>query len=228
MAVHEVSELRDRSHVFRDRTHAGEVLAGMLADCREGDACVLAVPAGGVPVAAALCRALGLPLGVAVVSKLTPPWNSEVGYGAMAFDGTLRLNEEMVAHLGLEPRELERGIAATRRKVERRTGALRGSVGPADVAGRPAILVDDGLASGFTMRVALEALRRHAPARVLVAVPTAPVRSVRFFEPLVDDLYCANVRGGFGFAVAEAYQRWVDVDESEAAAILAGFRKEES
>lgn len=222
MTLHEVSSLRDQAHVFRDRRHAGEVLAGMLESWREGDACVLAIPAGGVPVAAALCRVLALPLGVAIVSKITPPWNSEIGYGAVAFDGTVRLNRDLVARLGLSARDVEQGIEATTRKVRRRAVALRGAFELADVEGRAVLLVDDGLASGFTMQVAVHALRQLAPDRIGIAVPTGSPRTLASLEPLVDELTCANVRGGFSFAVADAYQHWSDVEEGEAAAILAG------
>lgn len=221
MALHDLPELRDRPHVFRDRAHAGEVLAGMLESWRGGDAWVLAIPAGGVPVAAALCRILALPLGVAVVSKITPPWNTEVGYGAVAFDGTVRLNRALVARFGLEASEVERGIEATRSKVRRRAAELRGEVEPAAIAGRDALLVDDGLASGFTLRVAIDALRPLAPRRLAVAVPTGSPGPLASLAALADELYCANVRGGpGGFAVADAYERWSDVEEDEAAAIL--------
>ena len=221
MATHDLSELRDRIQVFRDRTHAGEVLGGMLESWRARDACVLAIPAGGVPVAAALCRVLALPLGVAVVSKITPPWNTEIGYGAVAFDGTVRLNRELIAHLGLEPGEVERGIETTRRKVQRRAAELRGAIEPAAIGGRDVLLVDDGLASGFTMRVAVDALRPLAPRRLGIAAPTGSPRALGLLEALVEELYCANVRGGLRFAVADAYQRWSDVAESEVIAILA-------
>ncbi len=221
MAIHELRELRDRPEVFRDRAHAGEVLAGMLEPWRGGETCVLAIPAGGVPVAARLGAVLGVPLGVAVVSKITLPWNSEVGYGAVAFDGTVRLNDQLVAHFGLDPGVVEAGIEATTQKVRRRAAALRGAVEAAAIGGRDVLLVDDGLASGFTMRVALDALRPLGPRRLAVAVPTGSPRTLGALEGHADELYCANVRGGFSFAVADAYQHWSDVDESEVAAILA-------
>ncbi len=221
MALHEIPELRDCTAVFHDRDHAGEVLAGMLQDLRGSDARVLGIPAGGVPVAAALCRELGLPLGVAVVSKITPPWNSEVGYGAVAFDGTVRLNDDLGAHLGLDPAEIDRGIAATLAKVRRRVRELPSAFTPGDLVQHPVVLVDDGLASGFTMRVAIEALRSSGAQRLLVAVPTGTPRTLRQLELLVERIYCANVRDVARFAVAEAYLQWTDVEESEAARILA-------
>ncbi len=224
MPIHDRPELRDRHHVFRDRSHAGAVVAGMLEALRGSDACLLAIPAGGVPVAAAMSRALGLRLGVAVVSKITPPWNSEVGYGAVAFDGSVRLNDELVSRLGLSDRDVREGIEATLEKVRRRVPALRGSVDPSELAGHLVVLVDDGLASGFTMRAAVEAVRGCGSERVVIATPTGSARAAQALAPQVEDLFCANVRGGWRFAVAEAYEEWTDVDEAQAAAILAQAR----
>ena len=120
----ELPELHGRTGVFRDRADAGEVLAGMLAELSGGEATVLAVPAGGVPVAAVLAERLGLRLDVAVVSKITPPWNSEIGYGAVAFDGTVRLNNDALPRMGLTQQQITEGIARTTEKVNRRAGTL--------------------------------------------------------------------------------------------------------
>lgn len=215
-------ELRDRVGVFRDRAHAGEVLAGMLESALAGTAVVLAIPAGGVPVAAVIARRLGLPLDLAVVSKVLLPWDTEAGYGAVAYDGTVRINEPLVAALGLPQETVTAGIAATRERVERRMRTLRGGRPLPELGAVPAILVDDGLASGFTMRVAIEALRHGGAAAVHVAVPTGHLEAVEALAPLVDSLFCPNVRGGRSFAVAAAYRRWADVSEEEVRAILAG------
>jgi predicted phosphoribosyltransferase len=213
-------ELRDRTGVFRDRQHAGEVLAAMLAEGLPGRALVLAIPAGGVPVAAALARRLGLPLELAVVSKVLLPWDTEAGYGAVAWDGTIRLNEPLVAALGLSPETVQAGIAATRERVARRVRTLRGDRPLPELGAAPAVLVDDGLASGFTMRVAIEALRKSGATAVHVAVPTGHLDAVERLAPSVDSLFCANVRGGRSFAVAAAYRSWADVSEDEVRALL--------
>lgn len=234
--VIELPELRNRGHVFRDRAHAGEVLAGMLAEYRGGDAVALAHPcardtrasctalvlgvvAGGVPVAAALAHALGLALDVAVVSKITLPWNTEMGYGAVAYDGTVRLNEEIVSRMGLGPAEVEKGVARTREKVRDRLQRFRAGR-PLELTGRVAVLVDDGLASGVTLLTAVAALRNGKPARLVVAVPTGHGESVQRVAGEVDALYCANVRTSLAFAVADAYEQWSDVSEDEALALL--------
>ena len=219
----ELPELRGRTGVFAGRRQAGDVLAGMLADCPVGGAIVLAIPAGGVPVGAAIARRLGLPLDVAVVSKITPRWNSEVGYGAVAFDGTVRLNESLLPQLGLTERQIREDVATTSQKVRRRVAALRGQRAMPDLTRRTTILVDDGLASGFTMQTAVEAVRKAGAQRIVIAVPTAHGQAVEPLLAAADAIYCANVRGGWSFAVADAYRRWRDVDEAEAAEILAQF-----
>ncbi|KPK82823.1 MAG: phosphoribosyltransferase, partial [Phycisphaerae bacterium SM23_33] len=166
----ELPELRDRLGVFRDRADAGRVLADMLAPLPGGPAMVLAVPAGGVPVAAVIARRLDLPLGLAVVSKITPSWSSEVGYGAVAWDGTVQLNQDVLPAMGVSEREIREDTARTVEKVRRRAAALRGESPMPDLAGRTAILVDDGLASGFTMQVAVQAVRNAGGQRIVVAV----------------------------------------------------------
>jgi predicted phosphoribosyltransferase len=220
----ELLPLRNRERVFRDRTHAGEVLAGMLEAFRGAAATVLAIPCGGVPVAAEIARRLHLPLDVAVVSKITFPWNTESGYGAVAFDGTVLLNQPLVAAAGLDPATVTRGIAVTRDKVARRVEYLRGQAPAPELAGRTAILVDDGLASGFTLRTAIEALRGAGPGTIVVAVPTAHAESAGEIAGLVTALYCPNVRQSRSYAVADAYQRWYDVPEQEALEALQSCR----
>jgi len=222
--LNELRELRGRVRVFRDRRHAGEVLARMLEGRLPADARLLAIPAGGVPVAAAIAEALRLPLDVAVVSKITPSWNSEVGYGAVAFDGRVRRDAWAEASLGIAEREARLGVERTLARVRRRAEILRTGTGPLVPAGGTAVLVDDGLASGLTMALAAEAVRDAGAGRIVVAVPTGPARTVRRLAAEVDEIHCANVRGGRTFAVADAYQAWSDVDEETLLRILAPHR----
>lgn len=218
--VIEMAELRDRVAVFRDREHAGEILAGMLARCEGSRAVLFAVPAGGVPVAAVMAERLRLRLEVAVVSKITMPWNTEAGYGAVAFDGSVLLNESILARIGLTEAQIEQGRQATLEKVQRRLRKFRGDRPLPDLQATKAILVDDGLASGFTMLAAIGALRRLGGRDVIVAVPTAGTSAVERISPAVESLYCANIRGGTSFAVASAYERWEDVEEEDAVSLF--------
>ncbi|HSD95989.1 MAG TPA: phosphoribosyltransferase family protein [Sulfuricaulis sp.] len=223
--VFDLPEMRNRGQVFRDRTHAGNVLAWMLGAFRGTDALILAIPAGGVPVAAEVAKQLGLPLDLAVVSKITLPWSTESGYGAVAFDGTVQLNQELVAVLGLRPEVVQNGIARTKEKVERRLRQLRGDPFLPDLRHRTIILIDDGLASGFTLLTAVEAIHRLAADKMIVAIPTAHATAAARIAAKVDSLYCPNIREGMSFAVADAYEQWTDVDEATVVEIMRRFQK---
>ncbi|MFO7862215.1 MAG: phosphoribosyltransferase family protein [Desulfosalsimonas sp.] len=208
-------ELAEKRLVFRSRQHAGQVLAQMLKQETWPDAIVLAIPAGGVPVGQAVAQKLEAAFDVAVVSKITLPWNTEAGYGAIAFDGSMRLNEMLLARLNLTNQQMKEGIAETKEKVRRRSRTLRGQLPFPDLSNRSAIIVDDGLASGFTMFCAIDAVKSAGARQVVVAVPTAHRQAAEAAAEMVDRLYCANLRSGRSFAVAEAYELWTDVSEQE-------------
>lgn len=219
----DLPKLRNRVRVFRDRASAGKVLAGMLEEYRGSHAMVMGIPAGGIAVAVEIARELDLPLDIAVVSKITLPWNSEAGYGAVAFDGTVMLNEEFLSRSNLSNQEIQAGIKKTEQKVARRVTMFRGDRPLPDFK-RPIILVDDGLASGFTLRVAIKALRQNNATNVILGVPTAHSESVQMILEEVEAIYCPNVRSGFSFAVADAYEQWSDLDEQEVLRILQEFQ----
>lgn len=215
-------ELTDQEQVFEDRRHAGEVLSELLWTRRGTDAWLVAIPAGGVPVAAEMVRRLELPLDVAVVSKVWLPWNRETGYGAVAFDGSVRLNEALIEKLAMADLEVRYGVEKTKARVLRRARGLRGDLGWEHLRGRSVILVDDGVASGFTVLTAISALRRLDVAAIEVAVPTASREAAEKIAREADQLFCANLRGGFPFAVADAYRHWRDVNDSELESFLPG------
>lgn len=223
--VHERKDYREKSRLFRDRVHGGEVLAEMLSSFSGGDALVCALPAGGVPVSLPIARILGLELKAAAVSKITLPWETEAGYGAVAFDGTVRLNRELVDRLGLTERQIEEGKTLTREKVRRRMELLEADGLDARPDGRTVIVVDDGLASGLTMLTAVEALRKGGARHIVAAAPTGHGRTVERLAREVDEMYCPNIRSRYPFAVAEAYRRWSDVPEKKAVAMLRTWRR---
>jgi predicted phosphoribosyltransferase len=185
------------------------MLAGKLPD----RARILAIPAGGVPVGAAVAGVLRLPLDVAVVSKVTPSWNTEVGYGAVAFDGRVRVDAGRQAALGVDDADARRDVARALERVRRRVKSFRPGGGPLVAPGEAAVLVDDGLASGITLSTAIEAVRDAGAATVVVAVPTGHEDAVRRIALAADQVHCANVRAGRTFAVADAYQEWGDLDD---------------
>ena len=218
--VVDLAELRDRIHVFRDRAHAGKVLVSMLDSYGNSNTIVLGIPAGGLPVASVIAKRLHLLFDILVVSKITLPWNSESGYGAVAFDGTVRLNEQLLLHLRLNKEEIQQDIKKTFDKVTHRVRSLRGERAFPDLSKRSLILVDDGLASGFTLMVGIEALRKAGARHIIVAVPTGHWDSVQLMAQQVEAVYCANIRQGWSFAVADAYERWSDVSDEELVGII--------
>lgn len=218
--VTENPALHNRGPVFDDRLDAGTQLAKLLPDPQGSDAIICAIPAGGVPVGIAVARELSLTFDVLVVSKMTLPWNTEAGFGAMAVDGTSRLNQELVDATGLGSDAVTRATELTREKILRREKHYRQIIPKQGLANREVILVDDGLASGFTLRVAIESAKNQKAKHIAVAVPTGHSLSVEAVAALCDRVYCANVREGMRFAVADAYREWTDVSEEEVARLL--------
>ncbi len=213
-------KLRNRSLVFEDRDDAGLHLARALERFREKDAIVLAIPSGGVPVGLAVSSQLKLPFDLLIIRKIPVPGNPESGFGAVSLEGDMVLNEPMVRMLGLSPEEIEVLAEPVKKELETRNRVFRGSGTWADLKGRIVILVDDGLASGYTMMAAVHSVRRREPSQVVVAVPTASASTIRLLAPEVDLIVCPNVRSGYSFAVADAYRNWYDLEREEVIGLL--------
>ncbi len=225
---YEIPQLRQKIGVFQDRKHAGQILAEMLHEWKGSKAIVLAVPSGGIPVAVEVAGILDLSLDVAVVSKILLPWTTEAGFGAVGFDGSVWINQEYVDYYRLDRTTIEQQTQATLEKVQRRVKLFRGDRPWPDLQNRPVIVVDDGIAAGSTLRVAVQALHNTGAVEIIVAVPTAHEESLGRIMNKVDALYCANIRSGPQFAVAAAYQYWDDVDEADAGKMLVSYGKRKS
>ena len=183
---------------FQDRIEAGRVLAEKLnAYAERLDVVVLALPRGGVPVAFEVARVLRLPLDVFLVRKLGVPGYSELAMGAIASGGVRVLNEDVVYHLGIADDAIERVAQREQEELERREREYRGDRRGPDVHGRTVILIDDGLATGSTMRAAVMALRRQNPARIVVAVPVAAESTCAELSADVDEIVCAITPSSF-------------------------------
>ena len=172
---------------FRDRVHAGDLLADVL-DARRGinDGIVLGLPRGGVPVAARVAERLDTPLDVFIVRKLGLPGRSEYAMGAIASGGVLVINEDAVARLGITQEAIDTVAERELQELERREVLYRGDRPPLDLASRDVILVDDGIATGASMHAAIEAIKAYGPRSLLVAVPVAPLSAQSEFEGFVD------------------------------------------
>jgi len=222
--LYDIPQLRQRTSVFSDRKDAGKVLAEMLRDWKKAEAVILGIPSGGIPVAMEVAEALNLPLDAAVVSKILLPWNTEAGFGAAGFDGSVWINQEYVRYYNLDQPAMEQQTQAALAKVRRRVRLFRDDRPWPDLKHQTALLVDDGIAAGSTMRVAVQALHNTGADKIIIAVPTAHQESLGRFMDTVDAIYCANIRGGPQFAVASAYRHWDDVDENDAAEMMHAYQ----
>lgn len=205
---------------FRDRAEAGRLLASALsAYAGQPDLLVLALPRGGVPVAYEIARALAAPLDIFVVRKLGAPGNAELAMGAVAPGGVCILQEEIIAEMGLAA-DVVTAMAAQEEEVRRQSEALyRRNLPAHPIAGATVILVDDGVATGATMRAAIAALRRLQAKSIVVAAPVAPASTRRELQTLADQVVCLAVPDVF-FTVGQWYLNFEQVTDEQMAAVL--------
>jgi len=206
---------------FTDRAQAGRRLAARLeAYANRRDVLVLALPRGGVPVAAEVARALTAPLDVFVVRKLGTPGQPELAMGAIASGGVRLLNEDVVRALHIPEAEIERVAAREAQELARRETLYRDGRPAPEVPGRTIILIDDGLATGATMRAAARALRRQGPARLVIAVPVAAPETCASLASEADEVICAETPEPF-WAVGYWYQDFSQTTDQEVHDLLA-------
>ena len=214
------------SKPFEDRTEAGRVLAKKLkAYANRPDVVVLALPRGGVPVAFEVARSLNAPLDVFLVRKLGVPGHPELAMGAIASGGVRVLNEDVVDYLRIPDETIDAVAAEEHKELNRRERAYRGYAGPPVVRGRTVILVDDGLATGSSMRAAVTALREQQPARIIVAVPVAARATCDEFRSQVDEIVCAITPEPFR-AVGLWYEDFSQTTDEEVRDLLARAMRE--
>ena len=207
--------------LFEDRFEAGRVLASKLGEFSgRTDVVVLALPRGGVPVGYEVAQALRAPFDVFVVRKLGTPGQEELAMGALASGGVTVLNREVIQALGIPRQTINAVVAREERELERREREYRGQRPAASVRGRTAIVVDDGLATGSSMRVAAKALRKEAAAEIVVAVPVASPSTCSAFELEVDKVVCATTPEPFS-AVGQWYRNFSQTTDEEVRDLLA-------
>lgn len=206
---------------YRNRFDAGRLLAEKLQQyAGRDDVVVLALPRGGVPVGFELARSLEVPLDVFLVRKLGVPGHEELAMGAIASGGTRVLNDTVVAALGLTDEDVARAAAVEGRELQRREELYRNGRSPIDVRGRTVILVDDGLATGASMRAATLAVREHRPEKIVVAVPVASERICAELRAEVDEIICAVTPEPF-LAVGSWYDDFSQTTDEEVRELLA-------
>jgi putative phosphoribosyl transferase len=206
--------------LFKDRRDAGKQLAQELsAYAGRSDVIVLALPRGGVPVAYEVACALNAPLDIFIVRKLGLPGHEELAIGAIASGGVRVLNEDIVRALNIPGSVIDSIARRELQELERRERTYRGNRPPPEVRGRTVILVDDGLATGASMRAAVAALRAQNPARIVVAVPTAAPETCEAFESEVDEIVCAMTPEPF-YGVGRWYEDFSQTTDEEVRALL--------
>lgn len=203
-----------------DRVAAGRTLARLLESYRNrSDAIVLALPRGGVPVAWEIARELGLPLDLLLVRKLGMPGHEEYAMGAIASGGVRVLNAEALRYSRVDEHALEAVTARERRELERRDRLYRGERPQPELGGRVVLLVDDGLATGSTMRAAVQAVRQQTPARIVLVAPVASTEAIAMLEPLVDEVVCPLVPDWLS-SIGEWYREFGQTSDGEVQELL--------
>jgi putative phosphoribosyl transferase len=210
---------------FRDRAEAGRILAGDVqarlgAGEPDDPPLVLGLPRGGVPVAAPVAEQLGGELDVLTVRKIGAPYHHELAIGAVASGGLIVLNEQVIRHLGITSADVEQRTEIARRELAERERRLRGDRERPSVAGRTVLVVDDGLATGATMRAAVRAVRTAGPRRLVVAVPVGPPDACAEVAELADELVCPLQPASFG-AVGEWYADFSATTDDDVLRLLA-------
>lgn len=210
---------------FKNRIDAGRQLAESLEHDQGSLAVVFAIPRGGIPVAIEVAKKLGSKLDVIVPRKIPIPDNPEAGYGAVTEDGVIVLNEALVRQLRFTRQQIERHAEEVRAEIRRRQSVYRAKLISSSVGGKTAIIVDDGLASGYTMMAAIRSIRQQGATKVVAAAPVASSNAWELIKSVADEVVCPVVSYHYPFAVASFYRRWHDLTDEEVIRDLEGFMK---
>jgi len=209
---------------FENRPDAGKKLAQKLLEYKGKSAVVLAIPNGGVPVGFEVASALNADFDLIICRKVPIPLTPEAGFGAIADDGTMILNEELTKKLDLTREQIDFEASRVKAEIKRRSLLYRGERPLVKLSGKTIILVDDGLASGFTMLAAVESVRHRRPKEVIVAVPCASETAAQKVRKAADKLVAVSVGTAPKFAVADYYRRWYDLADDEVLRYLKRWR----
>ena len=215
-----------QTDIFENRQDAGRHLAAQLLDYESQGVVVLAIPNGGVPVGLEVATVLKADFDVIIARKLPIPLNPEAGFGAVADDGTIILNDELVRGLGLTQQQINLKVGEVRAKIRQRSLLYRGERPLTIISDKTVIITDDGLASGYTMMAAVESARRRRPKEIVVAVPTASAGAVAKLEESADKVISGVTANTPRFAVADAYRYWYDLDDDEVIQYIRQWRSQ--
>ncbi|PUA32054.1 MAG: phosphoribosyl transferase [Candidatus Terraquivivens tikiterensis] len=209
--------------IFKNRTEAGRLLAKALIEYKGCDVVVLAVPRGGVVIGYYVAEELGCPLDVIVPRKLGAPFQPELAIGAVAEDGTTVLNEDLVNSMGVSEQYIERKVKEEVAEIKRRIALYRSGKEAIPVKDKIVVLVDDGLATGATMRAAVKYVKKLGPRAIVVAVPVAPPETVKSLRQEVDKVVCLYTPEPF-YAIGQFYEEFEQVEDEEVIRLLSARR----
>jgi predicted phosphoribosyltransferase len=210
--------------IFENRYDAGHQLAEKLKEYTNQSVIVLGIPNGGVAVALGVAMALGADFDLVISRKIPLPLSPEGGFGSLTDDGTLILNEEIVKSTGLTQPQINSQVNQVRSSIRHRSLLYHRDHPPLSVAGRTVIVVDDGLATGYTMRAAIESLRKRQPGRIIAAVPVGPAHAVKDVQRVADRVVTCAIGNEPVFYVADYYRRWYDITDKEVLSCLKEWR----
>ena len=208
-------DFRRQQDVFENRWDGGRQLAAKLLEYEGQGAVVLAIPNGGVPVGLEVTTVLKAAFDLVIARKIPMPLNPEAGFGAVADDGTIILNDELVKRLALSEQQISLQVSGVRAKIRQRSLLYHGERPLTTVTGKTVIITDDGLASGFTMMAAVESVRRRRPKEIVVAVPAASASAVDQVKKVADKVVTCVTAFTPRFAVADFYRYWYDLVDDE-------------
>ena len=210
--------------IFENRYDAGRQLAAKLAEYKNQSVVVLAIPNGGVPVALGVALALEADLDLVISRKIPLPLSPEGGFGAVTDDGTIILNDEVVKEAGLSPQQINYQVSRVRADIRQRSLLHHRDRPLSVVSDKVVIIVDDGLATGFTMRAAVESVRHRRPREIVVAVPVAPAHAVKELKKVADKVITCAVGSMPKFYLSDFYQYWHETGDDEAVQCLKEWR----
>jgi len=201
--------------LFEDRYDAGKQLVEQLREYEGQSTVVLSIPNGGVPVGLGVALALDAVLGLVISRKLPLPLAPEAGFGAVADDGTVVLNQETVNRYGLTRQQIDYQVIQVKEEIKQRKQLYQGNTPPTVINGRTVIITDDGLATGYTMLATIESVKRRRPGEIIVAVPVASALALKKVKEVSDKVIALATGTKPKFAVADYYRRWYDLSENE-------------
>lgn len=204
--------------------HENERLNNFIFENNDNCFC-FAIPNGGVPVTEGFCSKYNLTYDILIVRKIKIPYNTEAGFGAITTDGTILINKPLLSQLNLSEKQIQDSINLTKNEISERLKFYNKESSleqfySDNIKNKYIFLLDDGLASGFTMLAAISMIKKYQPLKIYVAVPTAPLRTINRIKAEVDEIICPNIRDVLWFAVADAYKNWYDIPETEVLEII--------